>query len=207
MQQRFQASTCLRHQTVANASKKPFLVGTDRCSYDAVNAISRRRFDQQLAAARLEPRHQVVGNRAHHCCLIPKPIFERLGVSNRRLAIAEEGTDLGTMTFRRSAPTGSVHRPRARERGFAGRPPPAICRSISEPANGNRPRSRKNSSKHGEAQPVGTALDRDPVRDRPASVSRVRGGSIPRECSPGDDSAESRRTRGLNPLFTEGVFC
>ena len=74
-------------------------MGTDRCSHDPLDAIRRRRFDGQLTAAGLEPRHQVVGDRAHRRRLIAEPIFERLGVGDRRFAIAEEGTDLGTMTF------------------------------------------------------------------------------------------------------------
>ena len=169
-------------------------MGTDGRSHDPVDAISRRRFDRQLTAARLEPRHQVIGNRAHHRRLIPKPIFERLGVGNRRLAIAEQGTDLGTVTF--GGPPRQVQcivrgRWNVDLLGDLPHHPPIDLRAAQrEPAV-----LAEEQQQHGEAQPVGTALGRDPVRDRPASVSSVRGGSIPRERSPGDDSV-IKTTRG-----------
>jgi hypothetical protein len=75
------------------------VVGTDGRSHDPIDAISRRWFDRQLTAARLEPRHEVIGNCAHHRRLIPKPIFESFGIGNRRFAIAEQGADLSTMPF------------------------------------------------------------------------------------------------------------
>jgi len=136
-------------------------MGTDRRAHDTIDAISRRRFDRQLTAARLKPRHQVIGNRAHHRCLIPKPIFERLGVSNRRLAIAEEGTDLGTETF--GSPPRQVQcivrgRWNVDLLGDLSHHPPIELRAVQrEPSM-----LTEKKQQHGEAQPVGTALDRDP---------------------------------------------
>src|SRR5512142_3003142 len=45
LQQRFQAGTGLRRQTVSNAGIEPFLVGTDCRAHDPLDAVRRRRFD------------------------------------------------------------------------------------------------------------------------------------------------------------------
>ena len=160
LQQRFQAGTGLRRQTVSNAGIKPFLVGTDRRAHDPLDAVRRRRFDRQLTAAGLEPRHQVIGDRADHRRLIAEPVFERLGVGDRRFAIAEQGADLGTMAFGRP--------PRQVQRMVLGRwnvdlpgdlahHPPIDLRAVRrEPAV-----LAEEQQQHGEAQPVGTALGRD----------------------------------------------
>ena len=135
-------------------------MGTDGRSHDPVNAIGRRRFDQQLTTARLKPRHQVIGNRAHHRRLIPKPIFERLGIGNSCLAIAEEGTDLGTMAF-----GGPPRQVQCIVRGgwnvdLLGdliHHLPIDLRAVQrEPAT-----LAEEQQQHGEAQPVGMALDPD----------------------------------------------
>ena len=152
---------------VANASKKPFLVGTDRRSYDAIDTIRRRRFDRQLTAACLQPRHQVIGNRAEDRRLIAEPNFECLAVGDRRLTISEQGADLGAMAFGR--PARQVQRKvfRSRDKVFRSRDvdlPRDLAHDLlidfravrREPAA-----LAEKQQQHGEAQPVGPALGRD----------------------------------------------
>ena len=125
-------------------------MGTDGCAHDPVDAIGRRRFDQNLTAARLKQREPVIGNRSDRRRLISQPIFERLGIGHGRFAIAEQGADLGTMPF--GGPPSQVQRVVRRGLnvellGDLLTPSADQSRNCSA---GNRPRSRKNSKQHGE---------------------------------------------------------
>ena len=135
-------------------------MGTDRRSHDPVDAIRRRRFDRQLTAARLQPRHQVIGDRADHRRLIAKPIFERLGVGNRRFAIAEQGADLGTMAF--GSPPRQVQRLVLRywKVDLLGDLPHHLSINLRA-ADREPPALAEEQQQHGKAQPVDTALGRD----------------------------------------------
>ena len=103
----------------------------------------------------------MIRDRAHHRRLIAEPGFELLGVGDRRLAIAEEGTDLGTVAF-----GGTPRQVECIVRGrwnvdLPGDLPhhlPIDLRAVQrEPAA-----VAEEQQQHGEAQPVGTALGRDP---------------------------------------------
>ena len=103
VQQRFQAGAGLPRQTVSNAGIEPILMGMDRRAHDPLDTVRRRRFGHQLTAACLQPRHQVIGNRADNRRLIAEPMFDRLGVGDGRFAITEQGADLGAMAFPRAS--------------------------------------------------------------------------------------------------------
>ena len=144
------------------------------------------------------------GTAPDHRRLIAEPVFERLGVGDRRLTIAEQGADLGTMAFGRparqvsawSSGAGSCDLPRhlvdrlridlrAVRRGTGrGRGRTAARRRSPAGWPGSWPRS---------------------VRDRLASASTVRGGSIPQGRSPGEDSV-IRTTRGETHFLQKASF-
>ena len=146
LQQRFQAGTGLRRQTVSNAGIEAVPRG-----HGSPRARSARRGPPTAVRSPARgsgPRAAPPGDRGPRRPPPPDRGASLRAPRRRRPSLRDSRTGRGSRRdgVRPSGPTGSAHGPRAPGRELAARPRPAICRSISEPSAGNRPCSRKNSS-------------------------------------------------------------
>jgi hypothetical protein len=124
---------------------KALVVSMDRSTNDALNPISTRRLDLEIAAALLKGAGQLSHIATVGHSMIAQPFRQRLAIGNGRLAEAEQCADFGAVAFE-----GAV-----RDRQSVGRygPGAELPRDVGNGVwidlllgAGNRPCARKNSS-------------------------------------------------------------
>jgi hypothetical protein len=132
----------------------------DRGTDYPIDTISRGRLDRKLATPSFEECNELIRARSYGWHLISQPLFELLGVGNRCLPEASQGSDFGATPF--------CGPPRQDQRIITGNLNAQWpCNILNDRPVGLGGRSREPSTvteerqQHGEAQLVGVALGHD----------------------------------------------
>jgi type 1 fimbriae regulatory protein FimB len=135
-------------------------MGMDRGADDSIDTIRCGRLDRKLATSRLKERGELIRNHPDCRHSISQPSFEQLGVGNGCFPKPQQGSDLGTMSFR-----GSPLQVQRKVNGHLHDELPCdILDNRSIDIGGDARKSAavtKERQQHGEAEPVGMMLGHD----------------------------------------------